>query len=151
MKPRVLLSKVTSSMSGSGVDNWSHNHRMEIEDPLRASVGGVTPSSSPHNSSTSNTHVSVIAGLWIRSLRMIATSCNVIVITPMGYMKCVCLGLPSLDKTSEKWPINHDVAQAVYIIESRQITYGRIRGTILHILMKAYICWRGWSTSWNYK
>ena len=46
MKPRALHSKVTSSTSGVRVDNWSHNHRMEIEDPLRASVGGVTLSSS---------------------------------------------------------------------------------------------------------
>ena len=33
-------------------------------------------------------------------------------------MKRVCLGLPSLDETNDKWPIDHDVAQAVYTIES---------------------------------
>ena len=32
-------------------------------------------------------------------------------------MKFVCLGLPSLDETSDKWPIDHDVVQAVYTIE----------------------------------
>ena len=79
MKPRALRSKVTSSTLGVRVDNRSLNHYMEIEDPLRASVGGVTLSSSPHNSATSNTHVSMTAGSWIRSPRMIATSCNVIV------------------------------------------------------------------------
>ena len=73
---------MTSSTSSAGVDNWSHNHHMEIVDPLRASAGGVTPSSTPHNSATSNTHVLVTAGLWIRSPRMIATSYNVIVISP---------------------------------------------------------------------
>ena len=34
-------------------------------------------------------------------------------------MKSVCLGPPSLDETSDEWPIDHDVAQAVYTIESR--------------------------------
>ena len=43
MKPRALR-----STSSAGVDNWSHNHRMEIADPLRALAGGVTPSSSPY-------------------------------------------------------------------------------------------------------
>ena len=33
-------------------------------------------------------------------------------------MKRVCLGSPSLDETSDKWPIDHDVAQPVYTIES---------------------------------
>ena len=82
MKPRALRSKVTSSVSGVRVDNQSHNHWMEIADPLRASAGGATPSSSPHNSATSNTHVSVTVSPSIRRLRMIATSCNVIVISP---------------------------------------------------------------------
>ena len=36
MKPLALRSKATSSASGAGVDNWSHNHRMKIADPLRA-------------------------------------------------------------------------------------------------------------------
>ena len=84
MKPRTLRSKVTSSASGAGVDNWSHNHWMEIADPLITSVDEVTPSSSPHNSATSNTHVLVTAGPSIRRPRMIATSCNVIVISPTG-------------------------------------------------------------------
>ena len=52
MKPHALRSKVTSSASGVGVDNWSHNHQMEITDPLRASAGGMTSSSSLHNSVT---------------------------------------------------------------------------------------------------
>ena len=34
-------------------------------------------------------------------------------------MKRVCLRLPSLDETSDEWPIDHDVAQAVYTVESR--------------------------------
>ena len=34
-------------------------------------------------------------------------------------MKRVCLGPPSPDETSDKWPINHDVTQAVYTIKSR--------------------------------
>ena len=34
-------------------------------------------------------------------------------------MKRVCLGPPSLDDTSDKWLIDHDVAQAVYNIEFR--------------------------------
>ena len=34
-------------------------------------------------------------------------------------MKHVCLGPPSLNETSDKWPIDHDVAQAVYTIKSR--------------------------------
>ena len=50
-----LSSKVTSSASGAGVDNWSRNHCIEIADPLRALVGKVTSSSSSHNSATSNT------------------------------------------------------------------------------------------------
>ena len=33
-------------------------------------------------------------------------------------MKRVCLGPPSLDETSDKWLIDHDVAQSVYTIES---------------------------------
>ena len=33
-------------------------------------------------------------------------------------MKSVCLGLSSLNETSDKWPIDHDVAQMVYTIES---------------------------------
>ena len=33
-------------------------------------------------------------------------------------MKRVCLDPPSLDETCDKWPIDHDVAQAVYTIES---------------------------------
>ena len=92
MKPYSLRSKVTSSSLGAGVDNWSHNHRMEITDPLKASAGGVTPSSSSHNSVTSNTHVSVTANPWIRSLRMIATSYNVIVISPTGTSNVCVLG-----------------------------------------------------------
>ena len=40
MQPRALRSKATSSASGGGVDNWSHNHRMEIENPLRSLSGG---------------------------------------------------------------------------------------------------------------
>ena len=91
---------------------------MEITDPLRALASGVTSSNSPHNSATSNTHVSVTAGSWIQSPRMIATSCNVIVIYPMGTWN-VCLGPPSLDETSDEWPIDHDGAQTVYTIESR--------------------------------
>ena len=83
MKPRALRSKVTSSTAGAGVNNWSHNHRMEIADPLRASTGGMTPSSSRHNSMTSNTHVPV-TNPWIRSLRMIITSYNVTVISSTG-------------------------------------------------------------------
>ena len=46
MKPCALRSKVTSSASGVGVDNRSHNHRMEIVSPLRASTGGMQLSSS---------------------------------------------------------------------------------------------------------
>ena len=30
----------------------------------------------------------------------------------------MCLGPPSLDETSDKWLIDHDVAQVVYTIES---------------------------------
>ena len=33
-------------------------------------------------------------------------------------MKCVCLGLSSLDEISDKWSIDHDVAQVVYTIKS---------------------------------
>ena len=33
-------------------------------------------------------------------------------------MKCVCLEPLSLDKTSDKWPIDHDVAQEVSTIKS---------------------------------
>ena len=65
MKPRALRSKITSSASGAGVDNWSHNYHMEIADPLRASVGGMTLNISRHNSATSNTHVPMTAGPWI--------------------------------------------------------------------------------------
>ena len=54
---------------------------MEIVNPLRASAGGVTPSSSPHNSATSSIHVPVTAGPSIGRPRMIETSCNVIVIS----------------------------------------------------------------------
>ena len=46
IKPHTLCSKVTSSTLAAGVDNWSHNHCMVITDPLRASMGGMTPSSS---------------------------------------------------------------------------------------------------------
>ena len=49
---------------------------------------------------------------------MIATSCNVIVISPTSTWN-VCLGQPSLDEISDEWPIDHDVAQVVYTIESR--------------------------------
>ena len=91
------------------MDNWSHNHHIKIANPLRALAGGGTPSSSPHNSATSNTHVLVTAGPWIRSLRMIAISCNVIVISLTGTWN-VCLELPFLDETSDEWPIEHDVA-----------------------------------------
>ena len=35
-----------------------------------------------------------------------------------GHMKRVCLGPPSLDETSDKWPIDHDVAQVIYTIKS---------------------------------
>ena len=84
MKPRTLCFKVTSSASSAGVDNWSHNHCMEIADPLRASASGMTPSSFRHNSATSNTHVLVTSGPWIQSPRMIATSYNVIAIPPTG-------------------------------------------------------------------
>ena len=84
MKPRALRSKVTSSTLGVGVDYWSHNHRMEIADPLRVSTGGMTPSNSRHNSATSNTCVPMTASPWIRSLRMIVTSYNVIVISSTG-------------------------------------------------------------------
>ena len=62
MKPRTLRSKVTSSALGVGMDNRSHNHCMEITDPLRASAGGMTSSNSRHNSATLNTHVSVTTG-----------------------------------------------------------------------------------------
>ena len=79
-----LYSKVTSSASGARVDNWSRNHCIEIADPLRALVGKVTSSSSSHNFATSNTHVPVTTGPWIRSPRMITTSCNVIVISLTG-------------------------------------------------------------------
>ena len=65
MKSRALRSKVTSSVLGAGMDNRSHNHHMEIEDPLRALVGGVTLSSTSDNFTTSNTHVPVTAGPWI--------------------------------------------------------------------------------------
>ena len=34
-------------------------------------------------------------------------------------MKRVCLRPPSLDETSDKWSIDHDVAQAIYNIKSR--------------------------------
>ena len=84
MKPHSLCSKVTSSASVARVDNWSHNHRMEITAPLRASAGGMTLSSSRHNSTTLNSHVSVTTSPWIRSSRMIATSYNMIIISPMG-------------------------------------------------------------------
>ena len=33
-------------------------------------------------------------------------------------MECVCFRPPSLDETSDEWPIDHDVAHAVYTIES---------------------------------
>ena len=33
-------------------------------------------------------------------------------------MKRVCLGLPSLDERGDKWPIDRDVAQAVYTVKS---------------------------------
>ena len=33
-------------------------------------------------------------------------------------MKRVCLRPPSLDETSDEWSIDHDMAHAVYIIES---------------------------------
>ena len=91
---------------------------MEIAAPLRASVGGMTPSSSGHNSVTSNTHVLVTASPWTQSLRMTATSCNMIAISSMS-TRNVCLRPPSLDETSDEWPIDHDVAHAVYTIESR--------------------------------
>ena len=84
MKPRALCSKVTSSALGARVDNRSHNHRMKIVAPLRASAGKMTSSSSRYNSATSNTHVSVTAGPWIQSPRMIATSCKVIVVFLTG-------------------------------------------------------------------
>ena len=84
MKPCALCSEVTSYASGVGVDDWLHNHRMGIVDPLIALAGGMTPSSSRHNSATSNMHIPVTAGPWIRSPRMIATSCNVIVISSMS-------------------------------------------------------------------
>ena len=32
-------------------------------------------------------------------------------------MKRVCLEPPSLDETGDKWPIDHDVAQAVYTVD----------------------------------
>ena len=44
-------------------------------------------------------------------------------------MKRVCLGPPSLNETSDKWPINHDVAQAVYTIKFR----------VDHVWTNAYI------------
>ena len=84
MNPRAQRSNVTSSASGGGVDNWKHNHRKEIVAPLIASAGGMTPSNSAHNAATSNTHVLVIAGPWIRRPRRMATSCKVIVISPTG-------------------------------------------------------------------
>ena len=33
-------------------------------------------------------------------------------------MKRVCLGPPSLDERGDKWPIDRDVAQDVYIVKS---------------------------------
>ena len=84
MNPRALRSNVTSSVSGGGVDNWEHNHRKEIVAPMIASAGRVTPSNSWHNAATSNTQVPVTAGPWIRRPRMMATSCKVIVISPIG-------------------------------------------------------------------
>ena len=33
-------------------------------------------------------------------------------------MECVCFEPLSLDETSDEWPIDHDVAQAVYTLES---------------------------------
>ena len=84
MNPRAQRSNVTSSASGGGVDNWKHNHRKEIVAPLIASAGGMTPRNSAHNATTSNTHVSVTAGPWIRRPRRMATSCKVIVISPTG-------------------------------------------------------------------
>ena len=41
MKPRALRSKVTSSALGARVENWLYNHRKEITNPLRGSVGGI--------------------------------------------------------------------------------------------------------------
>ena len=82
MNPRALRSNVTSSASGDGVDNWEHNHRKEIVAPMIASAGGMTPSNSLHNTATSNTHVPVTVGPWIRRPRRMATSCKVIVIFP---------------------------------------------------------------------
>ena len=84
MNPSALRSNVTSSASVGGVDNWEHNHRKEIAAPLIASAGGMTPSNSLHNAATSNTQVPVTTGPWIRRLRMMATSCKVIVISPTG-------------------------------------------------------------------
>ena len=84
MNPRSQRSNVTSSASGGGVDNCKHNHRKEIVAPLIASVGGMTPSNSAHNAATSNTHVPVTAGPWIRRPRGMAMSCKVIVISSTG-------------------------------------------------------------------
>ena len=84
MNPRALLSNVTSSASGGGVDNWEHNHRKKIVAPLIASTGEVTPSNSWRNTATLNTQVPVTAGPWIRRPRMMATSYKVIVISPTG-------------------------------------------------------------------
>ena len=84
MNPRAQRSNVTSSAPGGGVDNCKHNHRKEIVAPLIASAGGMTPSNSAHNAATSNTHVPVTAGPWIRRPRRMATSYKVIVISPTG-------------------------------------------------------------------
>ena len=56
MNPRVLCSNVISFASGSGVDNWEHNHRKEIVAPLIASAGGMTSRNSWHNAATSPPH-----------------------------------------------------------------------------------------------
>ena len=78
-------------------------------DPLRALAGGVTPSSSPHNSATSNTHPS---DCW--SVNTEAKDDSNILYRDRHlsdrHMKRVCLVPPSLDETSDKWPIDHDVA-----------------------------------------
>ena len=110
---------------------------MEIADPLRASTGGVTPSSSPHNSATSSTHVPVTAGPSIQRPMMIATSCNVIVISPTGTWN-VCVSGRHLStrqvisgqsmmmwpKTSNKWYIPlrpHHHRLAAYYLSRREM------------------------------
>ena len=84
MNPCALRSNVTSSVKGGEVDNWEHNHRKEIVALLIESAGGMTPRNSSHNVATSNTQVPVTAGPWKRRLMMMATSCKVIVISPIG-------------------------------------------------------------------